>query len=154
MTNYEILLVDAHDLGVSVKEKVLKSDSDALILGNKIAIRKDIPTLAEKACVLAEELGHFHTSTGDIINLKDTRNQKQENAARLWAYNIKIGLLGIIHSYQKNCRSLNEMAECLEVTENFLCEALECYKSKYGICVKVDNYIIYFEPNLGVMELL
>lgn len=154
MTNYETLLAEAYDSGVSVKEKILKSDSDALILGNKIAIRKDIPTLVEKSCVLAEELGHFHTSTGNIIDLQDIRNRKQENTARLWAYNAKIGLLGIIHSYRENCRTLHEMAECLGVTEVFLQDALECYKSKYGICAKLDNYIIYFEPNLGIMELL
>ena len=34
----------------------------------------------------------------------------------------------------------------IEVTEEYLKEALLCYKSKYGICTAVDNYIIYFEP--------
>ena len=34
----------------------------------------------------------------------------------------------------------------LAATEEYLKEALLCYKSKYGICTTVDNYIIYFEP--------
>ena len=38
------------------------------------------------------------------------------------------------------------MAECLDATEEYLKEAIDCYKSKYGLCVSVDNYIIYFEP--------
>ena len=45
------------------------------------------------------------------------------------------------------------MAEYLDVTEEFLKEALECYNSKYGTAVRFDNYIIGFEPRLYVMEL-
>ena len=52
---------------MTVKEKPL-SESDGLIKGNRIAIRKDIPTQTEKACVLAEELGHYYTSSGDIMD--------------------------------------------------------------------------------------
>ena len=36
-----------------------------------IAINKDIETETERACILAEELGHYYTSSGDII---DQRN--------------------------------------------------------------------------------
>lgn len=46
------------------------------------------------------------------------------------------------------------MAEYLNVTEDFLAETLHCYKAKYGVCAKIDNYIIYFEPSLGVFELI
>lgn len=81
-------------------------------------------------------------------------NRKQELEARFAAYNCFIGLLGIIQAYKNSCHNLHDMAEFLEVTEEFLSEALNCYRSKYGICTKLDNYIIYFEPNLGVMELL
>ena len=31
---------------------------------------------------------------------------------------------------------------------------MEYYKNKYGICTTIDNYVIYFEPSLGVFELL
>ncbi len=71
--------------------------------GNRIAIKQDLPTQKEKACVLAEELGHFYTSTGNILE--------------------------------------------------FLKEALDCYRSKYGVAVKFNNYIIGFEPTLYVLEL-
>ena len=46
------------------------------------------------------------------------------------------------------------MAEYLEVTEQFLREALERYRQKYGIYTCVDNFIIYFEPYLAVVEML
>lgn len=32
-------------------------------------------------------------------------------------------------------------------------EALNCYQSKYGEYVKVDNYMIYFIPSLAVLEI-
>lgn len=38
------------------------------------------------------------------------------------------------------------------MTEDFLQDALECYKEKYGIMVQQDGYIIMFEPALAVIE--
>ena len=45
------------------------------------------------------------------------------------------------------------MAEYLEVTEEFLRESLDMYRSKYGVCTTLDNYIIYFEPSLTVADM-
>ena len=44
------------------------------------------------------------------------------------------------------------MAEYLEITEQFLMDAISRYKSKYGLYKKIGNYMIMFEP-LGVLEL-
>ena len=82
-----------------------------------------------------------------------TANRKQEYHARFWAYNRLVGLQGIIACYKANCLAINEMAEYLDVTEEFLKEALECYRSKYGAAKQIDNYIVGFEPNLYVIEL-
>ena len=43
------------------------------------------------------------------------------------------------------------MAEHLDVTEEFLKDALDAYLLKYGKCTVVDNYMIFFEP-LGVVD--
>jgi hypothetical protein len=42
----------------------------------------------------------------------------------------------------------------LDVTEEFLKDALECYREKYGISTGIDGYIIVFEPTLAVIEKL
>ena len=152
LLTYEVLLNTADQAGLTVKEKPL-SESDGLIKGNRIAIRKDIPTQAEKSCVLAEELGHYFTSTGNILDQTDTVNRRQEYRARLYGYNLKIGLTGIISAHTAGCRNLYEMADYLDVTEEYLKEALDCYQSKYGEYVKVDNYMIYFIPTLAVLEI-
>ena len=150
--NYETHLDMACNEGLIVKEKNLQAH-DGRIKGKRVAIRKNIKTDTEKACVLAEELGHHYTTTGNILDMTDVRNRKQERHARLWAYDRMIGLVGIISAYKAHCTNIFEMAEHLEVSEAFLLEALEAYKSKYGECTKLDNYAIYFEP-LSVFELI
>lgn len=148
---YEQLLIEADSNGLITKEKPLLS-ADGRIKGNKIAIRTDIPTLKEKSCVLAEELGHYYTTSGNIIDQTETMNRKQEYRARLYGYNIKIGLQGIVKAFENGCRNLQEVSEHLEVTEEYLLEALECYKRKYGIRTEIDNYTIWFEPTIAVMR--
>ena len=150
--NYEQLLTAADQEGLAVKEHPL-TDHDGLLRGNRIAIRKDIETQAEKSCVLAEELGHYYTSSGNILDQTDIINRKQEYRARFYGYNLKIGLTGLIRAYEAGCRNFFEMAEFLDATEEYLKEAIQCYKSKYGICAVVDNYIIYFEP-FAVIKLI
>ena len=95
-----------------------------------------------------------YTTVGDITDLTSMNNQKQELKARLTAYNDRIGLQGIIDAYKARRTSPEEMAEFLDVTPEFLKDALECYRSKYSPYVSVDNYVIFFEPCLAVMELL
>lgn len=149
---YEELLVHADDEGLIVKEKPL-TGSDGRIYRNRIAIRSDLKTSVEKACTLAEEIGHYKTTSGNIVKLNDIADQKQEYRARLYGYNLAVGLLGIIKCYENGCKSIYEMAEHLNVSENYLTDALECYKRKYGLYTTIDNYIIYFEPCLGVMKM-
>jgi len=43
------------------------------------------------------------------------------------------------------------MAEYIDVTEEFLRDAIKKYKSKYGMYATLDNYIIYITPMFGVM---
>ena len=117
-----------------------------------IALSKDMYIETEKACVLAEELGHYYTTVGDIMDQTDVSNRKQERRARIWAYHKLLSLNDLIDSYKCGCRNQIEIAEHLNVTEEFLIDCLNYYKEKYGLCTKQDNYLIYFEP-LGVLEL-
>ena len=118
-----------------------------------IAIREDM-TIPEKTCALAEELGHHETSVGNILDMTSAANRKQERQARLWAYNKQIGLIRLVRAFEHGCQNRFEIAEYLEVTEEFLEECIECYRNKYGICKQVDNYVVYFIPQLSVMKLV
>ena len=138
--------------GLIVKEKPLLAN-DGRIQDNKIAIRSDIPTQTQKACVMAEELGHYYTTVGNILDQNITSNRKQELRARVWAYNKMVGLTGLLRAYQHGCRNRFEIAEYLDVTEKFLEECLGYYRNRYGVCTKIDNYVIYFEPHLGIADM-
>lgn len=151
--NYDALLAESDSAGLVVKEKPLKYNNGRIKRG-KVAIRKDIPTSIEKTCILAEELGHYYTSSGDILDQQDISNRKQERRARVWAYDLLIGLSGIVKAYKHGCSNLYEMADYLEVTEEFLRDALERYRQKYGIYTTIDHHIIYFEPHLAIVEIL
>lgn len=148
---YEELLKHADSENLIVKEKDIPGYGGR-IYKNRIAIHKEIPTSIEKSCVLAEELGHYYTTSGDILDQSDVLSRKQEYKARFVGYNLKIGLLGIIRAYEHGCRNMFEMAEYLDVTEEYLQEALDCYTSKYGVFTTMDNYAIYFTPNLSVFK--
>lgn len=149
--DYAELLNETTRSGLIVKEKPLRA-YDGRIKGNRIAIRRDMPTV-QKTCVLAEELGHNQTGYGDILAQDSISDIKQEQRARLWAYNKLVGLQGIIAAYKHGCASLHEMAEFLDVTEEFLNASLTTYRQKYGCYTTIDNYVICFEPALGVLEM-
>src|SRR5690606_8317379 len=116
-----------------------------------ILISKYVQTYTEKTCILAEELGHYYTSAGDITDQKDIRNRKQELQARSWAYNRLVPLSKIVQAHHEGIRNRHELAEYLNVTEEFIEEALKRYQYKYGLSKQIGNYTICFDP-LGVVE--
>lgn len=150
---YEELLEEADSQGLMVKEKPLKYNNGR-IKGKRIAIRKDIDTTTEKACVLAEELGHHYTTVGNILDLGDPANRKQERRARLWGYDRLIGLHGIISAYEAGCQSSYEIAEHLGVTEEYLLECLRIYREKYGTGARMGEYYVMFEPRVAVGRMM
>lgn len=156
LTKYENLLENAKADNINVIEDYpFKSNRlKGLYCDGSIALNKELITEAEKACVLAEELGHYYTATGDILDQSSAANRKQEMQGRILAYNRLVGLRGIIDAYNHHCQGLCEAAEYLGVTEEFLNDTIAYYKNKYGVYTTVDNYAIIFEPAIAVLELI
>lgn len=150
MNTYERLQEEACEDGIEVVDYTFESDRiKGLYCDGVVAIKKDMDS-TQKACVLAEELGHYYTTVGNIINMESAQNRKQERQARLWAYDKQIGLQGLIRAYEAGCQNRYEVAEYLEVTNEFLAECIECYRQKYGVGTTVDNYYIMFIPYLAI----
>jgi len=149
--SYEDLLKEAENLNVIIKEKKLKLGA-GLCRGNRIAINKDLETLREKNGVLAEELGHYYTSNGNILDQSDISNRKQEKRARNWAYEKLAGIISIVNAFEKGIKNRHDLAEYLNITEDFLEEAIQHYREKYGVYYEIDTYVIYFEPNFGIVK--
>lgn len=143
---YNNLLRIAEVENIEVFEFDFSENIKALYCDNNIGISPDIETTKEKKCILAEELGHYYTSSGDITDQNDLRNKKQELTARRWAHKKLLPLEKIIKGSFTGCRNLYELADHLDVTEEFLTEALQQYKMEYGLYAEVDDYCIYFEP--------
>ena len=155
MNEYEKLLQKGADANVQICENYnfRYTRIKGLYCDGNIALNRNIQTESEKKCILAEEIGHFETSCGDITDQNNISNRKQELRAREWVYVTILPLSNLIKAYKNGCRNRYEIAEYLDVTEEFLQEAIEYYKSQYGVFHTVGKYIIYFEP-LGVMKLL
>ena len=135
--------------GIELIDYNFKSDNiKALCSDNIIALSSKVKDTKEKICILVEELAHIKLNVGNITN-----NPKEELKARGLAYKGLIGLEGIIASYKYGCTDKYEMADFLEVTESFLEEAIQYYKSKYGISVIYKNYEIKFIPSLSVNKI-
>ena len=156
MNTFEELQDEACKDGIEVIENYpFTSDRiEGLYVDSTIALSKGLTTCAEKSCVLAEELGHHYTASGDIIDQSTAENRKQELRGRIWAYNKQIGLSGLLSAYKHHCQNEHEVADFLGVTDIFLKDALVHYKNKYGQYTQLDNYIIFFEPAVAVMELI
>jgi len=151
LMTYEDLLLEVEKEGIEYFENNYIGKMKGLYIDNTITLNSNIDTEAEKKCILAEELGHHFTSYGNIIDQSKIENKKQERRARAWAYDKLIGITGLINAYKYGCRNKYEIAEYLNVSEQFLEDAIKYYHEKYGLFCKIDNYIVYFEL-LSVLE--
>lgn len=147
---YEALLDEASKY-LYIYEKPLHANIKGLQADNVIWINKNIPTRAEKLSTLVEELGHYHTSYGNILDQSDVCNRKQELRARQWGYEKLFPLDVIIQAHKKGVKNKFELAEFIGVTEEFIESALQRYIEKFGVSIQHKGYTISFEP-LGVVE--
>lgn len=152
---YEELLKQAESEGLDVDEHYhFKGNLKGLYIDGNIALSDNLKLNKERSCILAEEIGHYHTTYGNITDQKDQKNIKQELRARAWTYERMVSLEGLISAYEARCKTIDEIAEYLDVTEVFAVKAIEHYRKTYGTYIQLNEYIIYFEPHLGILRLI
>lgn len=154
MTRYEKLLIKAEKEGVEVIEvdlctkkkcgKYLSNDKENIIIINSNM------TDIEKHEILAEELGHHHTTHGNITNLDDIRNKKLELIARRDGYKILVEPIDIVDAMRQGASNIYELAEYVNVSTDTLYEIIEDFKKRYGYGIQVGNYYIQLEPVFGI----
>ena len=99
MSKLNELYIHADKNDIEIIDYDFQSDNiKGLYCDNVIALKKGMPE-AEKVCVLAEELGHYYTSVGNILDQHDPNNQKQENIARRWATNTLLCPADLVRAY-------------------------------------------------------
>lgn len=140
-------------MGLAIHEEKMQCH-DGLLIGRDIIIREDLPTLAKKTDVLAEEIAHAELTVGNILDQTDSNNRRQEHKARLRAAQMRVPLERLADAFEARCRNSYEIAEFLDVSEDTLREALELYRETYGPVAVVGDFVIRFEPRLSVYKVI
>lgn len=155
MTKYEELLQSAYDNGHFVIEHFdftkctdKLSNIEGLATKEGILLSDKLKDDRHRKCVLAEEIAHRKYSTGNITDLSLVSNHRQEVKAHKEAvYNLvpfkKLVDTVIELRYESD---IYTVAFELDVTEEFLLEAIKYYSLKYGPVVDYGSYIVYFNP--------
>jgi hypothetical protein len=143
---YEQLAMIAENEDIEVIEINFRGHTKGLYSDNVISINSSIETTIEKKCILAEEMGHHYTTSGNILDLKAVSNRKQECLARNWSFEKLVPLKELINASFNCCTNIFELAEYFDITEQFLSDVLKYYESKYGLFIEIDDYCIYFNP--------
>lgn len=106
------------------------------------------PSLSErnKLEVLYEELAHHKLTYGNILDQSNFNNRKFENYARRHGFISAVPLREIVEAYNYGVRNLYELSEYLQLSEEYILEAIEQYKKIYGIGTHYGEYSITFEP--------
>ncbi len=149
---YEDLVIDIQNKGICIIDMNFHGKCKGLYVDNIIAISSNLETDKEKKCILAEESGHYYTSIGNILDKSDISKAKQEKRARNWGYEKLVSIVDIINAFKAGVETRYEMAEYLNITEDFLDASIKHYKEKYGAFYLIDKYLINFEPYLKIME--
>lgn len=152
---YSELIELAQELGLKVTDKYyFEADLNAFILNDKIKISDKLLMIEERKCALIEEIAHFLINNGNITDLRNIENSRQEYRAHKLAVNMMIKLTDIVDAVLYLGDDANEynVAEHLGITVKFLNEAIEIYRKTYGTKVDLGSCTVSFIPTFVVTE--
>lgn len=78
---------------------------------------------------IAEEIGHYKTSVGDLLD-GSLESEKQELRAREWGYAKTVALQKLFQAYEQGLREDYEIAGFLGVTTDYARNAVDMYVRK------------------------
>lgn len=141
---YEEMLIK-HDY-IEIKETdVMPDNLSGVWLDDLILINSNLPE-TRKTEVLYEELAHHKLTYGNILDQSKWINRKFENYARRHGYEAALPLRIIIEAHHFGVSNLYELAQYVQLSEEYVLEILEHYKQKHGIGTHYGDYSITFEP--------
>lgn len=123
MTKYETLLSE-YEERLCIEERPMVCEG--LYCDGVAWINQKLPE-RRRVCILAEEIGHYETSHGDILDQRDMNNARQELRARKWAYEKIIPFPDVLRAAGAGCQRTWEFADYLDVDEEFVTECLRYY---------------------------
>ncbi|MGE7426333.1 ImmA/IrrE family metallo-endopeptidase [Staphylococcus capitis] len=114
-------------------------------INGKIYINSNLSE-TRKAEVLYEELAHHKLTYGNILDQSKWINRKFESYAKRHGYEAALPLRIIVEAHHYGVSNLYELAQYVQLSEEYVTEILKHYKNKYGIGTHYGNYAITFEP--------
>jgi len=149
MEKVEHLESELYDHGVDIVRrcyKGLKGYYRAYSDGYAIMAISPALTFAERTCVTYHEAGHHFTMNEPG---QDSRN---ESRADRWAAKKLVSVQNIIEALVNGCRNPYEVADHLQVSENFLYKTLDIYRLLHGEYYETGDWVIAFRPTLFVLN--
>lgn len=108
----------------------------------------DRHTWIEQHETLAEEIGHYATSSGNIVDYSTVESRKQERRARDYGYQLTVTLDDLIWCYEHHLDTIDDVSAYLEVTPAYFWQAIDCYQRKLGALFKYHGYV--FDLRRGI----
>lgn len=144
MSHYEELLTKNEHIKIKDTHS-LPNGYSAFYKDGVILIDKNLSE-RRKAEVLYEELAHHKLTYGNILDQSKFNNRKFENYARRYGYEAALPLRIIVEAHNYGVSNLYELAEYVQLSEEYIAEILKHYKNKYGIGTHYGEYLITFDP--------
>ncbi|MDP4459842.1 ImmA/IrrE family metallo-endopeptidase [Staphylococcus hyicus] len=141
---YESLLIENENIDV-VETSSLPHFQSGLYYEGTIYIKENMSAY-KKHETLAEEIAHHKITYGNILDQSNMLNRKFELKARRLANESVITLQGLINAFNYGVQNIYDLATYFEVTKDFVLDAIQHYKQKYGLRTRYGKYIIEFEP--------
>ena len=150
-SEYEEMVQYAFNEGVQVIEYDFNGELGGYYCDGYIFIDKSADE-PDKIALLAEEIGHYYTATDDISELNTAEKCKQERKGRSWAINKLLSFDDIVESIINGSDTLYQVADDLDLTIEFLNEAIAYYHSKYGSSYDYDGYTVLLSNNSVIVH--
>lgn len=138
MDRFEILESQYPELTIHI-DNDMPEGSGGFIYNYDIFLNGNEDLKTKRLETLAEEIGHYETTAGNIVHQCTAAERHDEHTARVWGWTHLISLDGLIYCYENGITTAPDMADFFEVSIEYLWEAIDCYRDKRG------EYFTYYE---------
>lgn len=119
----------------------------------KIVYLNPNQSMAQLPGTLGEEIAHYLTGVGDIVEQDNNEKRKQEQRARDLGATLVVSPLDYINCFNQRLSTRWECAEYLGITVETLNEATAAYSRLNDGKLNYDGHTIFFKPN-GIIEVI
>lgn len=104
---------------------------------------------------VAEEIGHYLTTIGNIIDQDTNLKRKQERQARDIGASLVVSPSDIIDCYENGCKTIDDCVIHLGVTNQVFEDAISYYARRFNGIKTENGYTIFFRENgtIGVLKI-